>query len=142
VLVLIDTNIWSLALRRVRTQLSSAENALAETVAELIREDRVRLIGPIRQEILSGIREPAQFERLRLHLRSFPDETLTSEDFEHAAQCNNRCRSKGISGSPTDFLICAVALKRGWQIFTTDADFDAYAAVLRVGLFRRSANPD
>jgi predicted nucleic acid-binding protein len=138
VLVLIDTNILSLALRRAGARLSAAENALTVKFGELIREDRVRLIGPIRQELLSGIREPAQFEQLRLHLRSFPDEVLTSEDFEQAAQCNNRSRSKGITGPSTDFLICAVALRRGWQVFTTDAGFNSYAKVLPLALFPHS----
>ena len=102
----------------------------------LIREGRAKMIGPIRQEVLSGIRETSQFNRLRGHLQAFPDEPLVTEDFEHAAQCNNQCRSKGISGSHTDFLICAVALSRGWQIFTTDPDFDSYASVLALGLLR------
>ncbi len=137
-LVLIDTNIWSLALRRSGARLNVTEGALAIKFAELIREDRVRLIGPIRQELLSGIRNASQFERIRRHLRFFPDEVVNSEDFEHAAQCNNRCRSKGISGSSTDFLICAVAVRRGWQVFTTDADFEAYAQVLPLELFPHS----
>ncbi len=134
--VLIDTNIWSLALRRTKAHLSVGESALATTLAELVREGRTKLIGPIRQEVLSGIRETAQFNRLRGHLQTFPDEPLATEDFEYAAQCSNQCRSKGISGSHTDFLICAVALRRGWQVFTTDPDFDSYAAVLAIGLLR------
>lgn len=109
---------------------------MAATLAELVREGRAKLIGPIRQEVLSGIRETAQFNRLRGHLRTFPDEPLANEDFEYAAQCNNQCRSKGISGSHTDFLICAVALRRGWQVFTTDPDFDSYALILAIGLLR------
>lgn len=134
--VIIDTNIWSLALRRTKTHLSVGESALAATLMELVREGRAKLIGPVRQEVLSGIRETAQFNRLRGHLQAFPDEPLATQDFEYAAECNNRCRSKGISGSHTDFLICAVALRRGWQIFTIDPDFDSYASVLAMGLLR------
>ena len=134
--VLIDTNIWSLALRRAKAHLSAEESASAAVLAELIREGRAKMIGPIRQEVLSGIRETAQFNRLRRQLQSFPDEPLVTEDFEHAAQCNNQCRSKGISGSHTDFLLCAVALGRSWQIFTTDPDFNSYASVLALGLLR------
>ncbi|HMD49471.1 MAG TPA: PIN domain-containing protein [Bryobacteraceae bacterium] len=132
--VLIDTNIWSFAFRRTKTDLSVREAAHAAMLGELIRQDRARLIGPIRQELLSGIREQAQFDRLRNALRSFPDEPLAMDDFEGAVQCGNRCRSKGISGSPIDFLICAVALHRDWQIFTTDPDFGAYAKVLALRL--------
>jgi predicted nucleic acid-binding protein len=134
--VLIDTNIWSLALRRAKAELSAREGAHAVALAELIKDNRARLIGPIRQEILSGLREQAQFDRLRNHLRSFPDEVLTQEDFERAARCNNQCRTKGIAGSPADFLICAVALDRRWQIFTADDDFGEYSRVLPLAFFQ------
>lgn len=133
--VLIDTSIWSLALRRPsKMDLSVADTARAATLRELIGENRAKLIGPIRQEILSGIREKTQFDRLRNALRSFPDELLTTGDYEGAAECSNRCRSNGIAGSSTDFLICAVALQRDWQIFTGDPDFKAYAGVLPLRL--------
>lgn len=136
--VLIDTNIWSLAFRRKREHLSARESALTGALAELIRERRANVIGPIRQEVLSGIREAAQFDRLRDHLKAFPDEPLEIEDFEEAALCHNRCRARGIAGSPIDFLICAAALRRSWLVFTTDPDFDAYASVLALGRLKTS----
>ena len=110
---------------------------LTAILAELIREDRVRLIGPIRQELLSGIREPSQFTRIKDYLRAFADEALKTEDFERAAQFNDQCRLRGISGSNTDFLICAVAQARSWQIYTNDRDFALYAKVLPVQIFGR-----
>jgi len=130
--VLVDTNIWSVALRRSRAHIGEAENTLTVVLRDLIRDDRARLIGPIRQELLSGIRETIQYERLRGYLRAFPDENLTMDDYEHAARCNNQCRSRGIAGSGVDFLICAAALARGWQIFTTDTGFRSYAKVLPI----------
>ena len=83
------------------------------------------MIGPIRQELLSGIRTPAQYEALRDKLRAFPDMALGAYDCELAAQFYNVCRSRGIQGSNTDFLICAVAAKRNLSVFTTDRDFEA-----------------
>jgi predicted nucleic acid-binding protein len=133
--VLVDTNVWSLALRRHKGNLSDVESRITETLQELIRDDRVRLIGPIRQELLSGIREAVRFDTLKEHLRAFRDEPLGPGDFERAAALHNRCRSRGLSGSAIDFLICAVAIDRGWQLFTSDADFARYAAVLPLELF-------
>jgi len=52
-----------------------------------------------------------------------------------AAQMSNRCRSRGIAGAATDFLICAVAERRHWQIFTTDRDFEQYGKVLGLQLY-------
>ncbi len=129
-----DSTIWSLALRRNRGRLSEAESEQATALRELIQRGHARLIGPVRQELLSGIREPAQFERVRDALRAFPDETLTTGDYEQAAHWSNECRRRGLAGSGVDFLICAVAIARGWQIFTTDADFRGYAKVIPIQL--------
>jgi len=134
VLVLVDTNIWSLALRRHKTHLSESESEQIGALRELIREGRARIIGAIRQELLSGIRDSAQFERLRDELRAFPDEVLAPSDFEQAAHWSNECRRRGITGSGVDFLMCSVAVVRGWQIFTTDADFRAYSKIVPIQL--------
>ena len=92
------------------------------------------MIGPVRQEVLSGIREPLQFDRLKTRLRSFDDEPLSSGDFESAADVYNRCRALGVTASPIDSLICAVSLSRGWPVFTLDQDFARYARVLSLEL--------
>jgi predicted nucleic acid-binding protein len=130
--VLVDTSVWSLALRRKAAHAGDEARALAE----LIREGRVLMIGPVRQELLSGIRDKAQFDALREHLRAFPDEPLHEPDFEQAAACYNRCREGGVQGLNTDFLLCAVALRRKIPVFTTDKDFDRYAVVLGLQLYR------
>jgi len=103
--VLVDTGVWSLALRR--RQISQDPKGLE--LRELIREGRAHVIGPIRQEVLSGIREKAQFDRLRDHLREFPDLPVRTADHERAAEFFNVCRSRESKGRNTDFVICAVA---------------------------------
>jgi predicted nucleic acid-binding protein len=133
--VLVDTSIWSLALRRSRAQLSDAENTITSELRDFIQDDRARIIGSIRQELLSGIRDPAQFDRVKTYLQSFPDEPASTDDHEEAARWSNQCRSRGITGSGTDYLICAIAIGRGWQIFTSDEDFQRYARVLPLKLF-------
>ncbi len=134
-IVLVDTPVWSLALRRKPADLNPREQRLIESLAELVREGRVQLLGPVRQELLSGIREEAQFRKLRDYLRAFPEQPLEAADYEEAAHMNNRCRTRGIAGPAIDFLICAAAHRRGWSIFTTDHDFQSYASVLPLRLF-------
>ena len=129
-----DTSIWSLALRRPGQRLSEAESSRVALLRDLIQDGRARLIGPIRQELLSGVREQAQFEKLRAQLRAFPDELLIMEDYEEAAHWSNECRRRGLTGSGVDFLICGVSLLRQWQIFTADADFRAYAKIIPIHL--------
>jgi len=128
--VLIDTSVWSLALRRKKESLSTNERFLVAELSELIREGRARMIGLVRQELLSGIKATEQYEKLKLHLRSFPDEVVDTSDYEEAAKAGNRCRAKGVAVSIVDILLCAVANKRLWTIFTTDPDFSNYAKVL------------
>lgn len=128
--VLVDTSVWSLALRRYRNPPSSEHEQTRNELSELIREGRAELVGVVRQELLSGIRDPQQYERLRRKLRAFADVQLTIEDYEEAARGNNLCRAKGVVGSAVDFQICAVALRRNWVIFTTDRDFQGYSRYL------------
>jgi predicted nucleic acid-binding protein len=128
--VLIDTSVWSLALRRKNESLSTNERFQVAELSELIREGRARMIGLVRQELLSGIKATEQYEKLRLHLRSFPDEVVDTSDYEEAAKAGNRCRAKGVAVSIVDILLCAVANKRLWTILTTDPDFSNYAKVL------------
>jgi len=135
--VLVDTPIWSRTLRR-RERPGNGEQS---ELTSLVRDGRVAIIGPIRQEILSGIRERAQFDRLRRHLRAFPDTEITVDDYETAAWYSNLCRGKGLQGSNTDFLICAIAVRHEFPIFTTDRDFTRLAKVVPIALYERAYTP-
>jgi predicted nucleic acid-binding protein len=137
--ILVDTGIWSLALRR-RKHVQTPE---AAELGRLIAAHVVEIIGPIRQEVLSGVRDKAQFERLETHLGAFADVPLTGEDYVTAAKFYNLCRAKGIQGSNTDFLICAVAVRHDLSVFTTDGDFAHFARCLPIVLHevREAAEP-
>jgi len=126
--VLVDTSVWSLALRRGKLSIS----APAQELQQLIQDHRVKMIGPIRQEILSGIRNDSQFNKLRKHLESFPDLPILTNDYVRAAKFFNLYRSKGIQGSNTDFLICAVAVRNKFSIFTTDKDFELFSKHIKI----------
>jgi predicted nucleic acid-binding protein len=133
--ILVDTSVWSLALRRKLRDLGPDYRGLIDELAELIKEGRARIIGPVRQEILSGIGDADQYEKLRLTLRSFNDEPLETADYEAAAKAGNACRTRGIAVTAVDLLICTVALSRQWSIFTTDPDFKNYSRVLPITLY-------
>ena len=134
--ILIDTPVWSFGLRRDRGNLSRSEFRLVLEWEALIRQRRVVLIGPVRQELLSGVRQPQAFERLREQLRAFEDAPLCTEDYERAAWNNNRCRAAGVTGSAVDLLLCAVAERFDVAIFTPDTDFKRYAKHLPIRLHR------
>jgi predicted nucleic acid-binding protein len=131
--VIVDTPVWSAALRGSRAVADEIEE-----LTRLIRSGRALLIGPVRQELLSGIRPQESFVKLRDRLRAFPEFRLRARDYEAAADCFNQCRARGIQGSNTDFLICAVARERGLSVYSTARDYDSYAKVLRLKLHRPS----
>jgi predicted nucleic acid-binding protein len=129
--VLVDTSIWSLALRRG----TSKEHELVRELHDLIRDVRVQIIGPIRQELLSGVKSQKQFETLRSYLSAFPDFPLETPDYEKAAEFFNINRKNGIQGSNTDFLICSVAYHRDLEIFTNDKDFENFQQHIPIKLY-------
>jgi len=127
--IIVDTCIWSLALHR-KTIASQTTIELQK----LIEDSRVQMIGPVRQELLSGVSSPIQFKKLKTYLSAFSDCSMTTKDHELAAEYFNACRAKGIQGSAIDFLICAIASQNKFSIFTTDKDFNLYARVLPITL--------
>jgi predicted nucleic acid-binding protein len=131
--VLVDTSVWSLALRRSRADTDPS----VQELRALIEEGRVALIGPVRQELLSGVKGSTAFETLRDQLRAFDDEALEAADFERAAEHFKTCRARGVQGSNTDFLICAAAERRGLPILTIDGDFVRFARILPIDLHGR-----
>lgn len=134
-MVLVDTTIWSLALRRRTARLNASELKLVEAWAALVESGLAALIGPIRQEILSGIRREAVFDLIRDHLGDFAILPIEAGDYDEAARFYSVCRSRGISGTSIDMLICAVASRHDVAIFTTDTDFDRYARCLPIRLY-------
>jgi len=129
--VLVDSCVWSQVLRHKNPNLE-----LTKKIKDLINDGRVCIIGPIRQELLSGIPDIKQFNQLKELLSSFEGIPLKTEHFLKAAEFTNICRSKGIQGSTIDFLICAVAHSENLIIFTTDNDFENYKKYLSIKLIK------
>jgi hypothetical protein len=96
-----------------------------------IQDGRVTIIGPIRQEVLSGIQDLAQFHKLQAALAAFQDEPLTTPLFVEAARLFNLCRSRGVECGLTDILICAVAVHMQCAILTSDQGLRRCIEVLR-----------
>ncbi len=128
--VIVDTSVWSLALRRSKPAQSTAVSSFRYEVTQ----GNVVMIGAIRQELLSGIRVKSSWELLKNKLRSFPDHPVETEDYETAGAYFNTCRSNGVQGTHTDLLICAVAIRCDFRVLTTDKDFQSYAKWLPIRL--------
>jgi predicted nucleic acid-binding protein len=129
---IVDSCVWSLALRRRNTaQFSDVEQHALDQLRDLIRLRSAALIGAIRQEVLSGIRDDAQFLKTRDLLEPFRDQELIPADYVEAARLFNLCRKKGMECGPIDMLICAVALRLNFTVLTNDRGLLRCMALLR-----------
>jgi len=128
-MVLVDAPIWSEFFRR-----GTPRADVAAELRRLVEEGEALLVGPVRQEILSGIGNAKHFEKLRGALRGFRDAPLVTGDYDLAAAMFNRCRAEGVQGSNTDFLICAVSERLEAPVFTLDQDFLAFQKILGIQL--------
>ena len=130
--VIVDTSVWSLALRRSK----DVDAEYVEELEELIKEVRAQLIGPVRQELFNGIKSEKQYKVLKKHLRAFKDLAIETEDYELAAEYFNTARKNGIQGSNTDFLLCAISTRRRMPIYTIDNDFMNFQSVIPIELHK------
>lgn len=121
-MILVDTCVWSLTLRRSRP--ASALSGPAATLRALIDEDEpVAIPGVVLQEVLSGVTEPQTHARLSRALAPFPLMLATRLDHLLAADLANLCRRRGIAWSAPDCLIAAQAIENHAPLLTTDGDF-------------------
>ncbi len=130
-MVIVDSDVWSEAFRK-----KGKKSKEVIRLQELIEEDEVLVIGSIRQEVLSGIKDGSRFEEIKEAMRAFPNQGINDSVFELAASFFNLCRSKGIQGSHTDFLISACAVSWKAEILSKDKDFQRYSKYIPIELYK------
>jgi predicted nucleic acid-binding protein len=118
--ILVDTSIWSLALRRPSGAVNK-EAILLKTIIE--QGEDVYLLGVILQEVLQGIRNSKDFLALKEYFRAFPLIDLTREDYVRAAELKNQLIGKGRPASTIDVLIASTAISHRLHLFTADKHF-------------------
>lgn len=123
---LVDTSVWSLALRR------DAPDSIPEVV-ELGRAleagDEIFVTGLVLQELLQGFNKPKAYDQIIEYFESLPFIVPEREDYIRAANLRNRCRKKGIQVGTIDVLLAQLCIDREIEILTTDKDFLQIAKV-------------
>jgi predicted nucleic acid-binding protein len=119
--VIVDTSAWIEFFRHGKGKIS-------DQIAHLIEEDQACLTGPIIAELLQGVRNVKEAERLRGLLQSLPYLEVLHTDWEAAGQTLQALRLKGVTLSLTDALISACAVRHGVPVLTLDKDFDSLPA--------------
>ena len=132
-MIVVDTTIWSKAYRRKK--ITGEDQNIINKLCSILDMEEEILIGPVRQELLSGISNKDVFDDLALKLSGFNNYEIQLADHDLAAEYFNICLSRGIQGSQTDYLVCAVAYRYNAEIFTEDKDFNRYKEYLPIKLF-------
>jgi predicted nucleic acid-binding protein len=100
--------------REILITTRAFEQKLKAELVQAIQDGRVAMLGLLRQELLSAIKEKTQFDRVKAALDPYLDEPINTADHEYAARAYNECRNQGVQTGTVDILICAVAVRRGW----------------------------
>jgi len=125
-MIVVDTSVLSLAFRRRRA--AHPEPSPVRVFRRLIEADVPLVVpGVVLQELLSGVRAEAHFDRLERLLESFPIVVADRSHHVSAARIANACRGHGLTASTVDCLIAAMTIARNARLFTVDADFSKMA---------------
>jgi hypothetical protein len=124
--LIVDTSVWSLALRRRGPADHPAVGKLSRALED---RDDILLLGVILQEVLQGFRHPATAASVKRHFEPFPLLPLQRADFVAAARLHRACASRGIAASTVDCQIAAAAMRSHSALLTADADFAHIAKI-------------
>jgi predicted nucleic acid-binding protein len=132
--LLVDTSVWSLALRRDRPPEMPEVAALAHA---LKAGEIVVTTGLILQELLQGFRGPRAAKVIILRFSALPLLSPDLEDHVEAAALRNRCRRRGVQIGTIDALIAQLCIRHTLTLLTTDRDFRGIAAHSSLDLWRQ-----
>jgi predicted nucleic acid-binding protein len=118
--LVVDTSVWSLLLRRKN---HDRDHPMVQKLKSCLeRQDGIFLVGPILQEILDGVRDEEQFNKLSEYFSAFPLLEMDRQDYIDASRLRNHCRSKGVQAGPADFLIATACIRWDYPLLTADGD--------------------
>lgn len=118
--LLVDTSVWSLALRR---DAPSDVPAVEVLLQALEGDSEVYTTGFVLQELLQGFSGPTARDAILMKFASLPVIVPEMKDHADAATLRNLCRRKGVQAGTIDALIAALAIRFELMLLTTDKDF-------------------
>ena len=122
--LLVDTSVWSLALRR---DAEASEVEVQHLKEALLGADVVVTTGLVLHELLQGFSGPKASARIVERFAALPLVQPTREDHVAAAQLRNTCRRSGIQVGTIDALIAQLCLRHELTLLSTDKDFNSIA---------------
>ena len=131
--LLVDTSVWSLALRRDDGKSALEVAFLARALAG---GEAILTTGLILQELLQGFRGPKNRDAILERFRALPLLVPDRNDHVQAAELRNRCRRHGVQVGTIDSLIARLAIRHELTLLTTDRDFERTARLVPLELWR------
>jgi len=120
VTLLVDTSVWSLALRRDATASEPEVHALKDA---LLGADLVMTTGLVLQELLQGFAGPKARALVIERFAALPLLQPDRDDHVAAAQLRNTCRRAGVQIGTIDALLAQLCIRHELALLTTDKDF-------------------
>lgn len=118
--LLVDTSVWSLALRRDQAAATPEVDVLREALAGA---DTVVTTGLVFQELLQGFSGPKAKRSIVERFGALPLLVPDREDHVAAADLRNACRRAGVQLGTIDALLAQLCIRHELRLLTTDRDF-------------------
>jgi len=118
--LLVDTSVWSLALRR---DAASNEPAVHHLKEALLGSAVVVTTGLVLQELLQGFSGPKAQAQIVERFAALPLLQPDRDDHISAAALRNVCRQAGVQIGTIDALLAQLCVRHDLTLLTTDKDF-------------------
>ena len=133
-MLMVDTSVWSLALRRDAVAGSQEVDALK---AALQSGTPVVTTGLVLQELLQGFSGPRDRREVIERFSALPLIAPDRQDHIAAAALRNHCRRAGIQVGTIDAVLAQLCIAHDLTMLTTDKDFQSIAKHTALRLWRR-----
>jgi predicted nucleic acid-binding protein len=118
--ILVDTSVWSLALRR---DVAAAEPEVQALKDAFQQDEVVVTTGLVLQELLQGFSGPKSHAQIVARFAALPLIQPDRDDHIGAAGIRNACRRAGVQVGTIDALLAQLCIRHGLTLLTTDQDF-------------------
>ncbi|MEO7242112.1 MAG: PIN domain-containing protein [Variovorax sp.] len=118
--LLVDTSVWSLALRRDAADITPELIALKNATSGA---DVIVTTGMVLQELLQGFAGPKARVQIVERFAALPLLQPDRKDHIAAAELRNTCRRAGVQVGTVDALIAQLCIRHELVLLSTDRDF-------------------
>ena len=132
--LLVDTSVWSLALRRDAPEAVPQVTALTDAIDA---GETILTTGLVLQELLQGFAGPKARAQILERFSAVPLLVPDRDDHIQAAALRNTCGRAGVQVGTIDALIAQLCVRHGLTLLSTDQDFENIARHTPLKVWRR-----